>query len=182
MSSDSLYTTCKACGNAVFKSASVCPQCGVKQKQLGVAHWISFGLVALVVIGVANTPSSPPANSGKPSAAVSSATSQTLPTQPLEVRSWRCDTEYGFVFIRGDVKNVSSGKLENVMAVGEFRTKSGELVKTEDALLEYNPIMPGQSSPFKAGGTENPQITSCNLSFKYLMGGTVAYTVKGKSK
>jgi hypothetical protein len=102
---------------------------------------------------------------------------------PLEVQSWRCDTEYGYIFVTGEVKNVSSRKLENVTAVGEFRTSSGELVKSEEALLQYNPIMPGQSSPFKAGGTENPQATKCNLAFKYLLGGgEIAYTLKQKGK
>jgi hypothetical protein len=66
------------------------------------------------------------------------------------------------------------------MAVGEFRTSSGELVKAEDALLDYDPILPGQTSPFKAGGTDNPAIQKCNLSFKYLFGGQIAYSKKGE--
>ena len=81
------------------------------------------------------------------------------------------------------MKNVSTRKLENVVAVGEFRTKAGELVKSKDALLDYNPIMPGQTSPFSAGGTDNPQISGCQLAFKYLLGGgTVAYVEKKKGK
>ncbi len=103
-------------------------------------------------------------------------------TPPLEVQSWRCIKEHGYAFIRGEVKNVSDRKLENVVAVGEFRTKSGELVKAVDALLDYNPIMPGQTSPFSAGGTDNPQISDCHLAFKYLIGGTVAYVEKKKGK
>lgn len=101
---------------------------------------------------------------------------------PLEVQSWRCDKEHGFVFVRGEVKNVSTQKLKNVVAVGEFRTKGGELVKSEDALLDYNPIMPGQTSPFSAGGTDNPQIQNCNLGFKYLLGGSIAYVEKKKGE
>ena len=86
------------------------------------------------------------------------------------------------MFVRGEVKNVSSNKLKNVVAVGVFRTKDGELVKSEDALIDYNPIMPGQTSPFSAGGTDNPQISGCQLEFKYLMGGTVEYVEKKKGK
>ena len=94
--------------------------------------------------------------------------------------SFQCVKEHGYTYVRGEVKNVSSTKLENVMAVGKFRTESGELVKTGDALVDYNPIMPGQTSPFEAGATDNPQITSCNLSFRHLFGKPIAYkSVKG---
>jgi hypothetical protein len=62
------------------------------------------------------------------------------------------------VFIEGEVKNISARKLENIEAVGEFYTDSGEIVKFGDVLVEYTPIMPGQTSPFKVVVTENPQI------------------------
>jgi hypothetical protein len=95
---------------------------------------------------------------------------------PLEVISWKCDKEYSYVFVRGEVKNISSQSIKNVMAVGEFRTKDGTLVKSEDSLIDYNPILPGQTSPFKTGGTDNPAITNCNLSFKTLFGKQLGYT------
>lgn len=68
------------------------------------------------------------------------------------------------------------------MAVGTFRTNSGELVKSDSALIDYNPLMPGQTSPFKSMGTDNPQITDCGLNFKYLMGGSISFTEKGEQK
>ena len=73
-------------------------------------------------------------------------------------------------------QNVYSKKLDNVTAVATFRDAQGILVKTETALLEYNPIMPGQTSPFKAGGTDNPLIETCSTSFKYLMGRVIPHT------
>ncbi len=85
------------------------------------------------------------------------------------------------MFVVGEVKNISSTPIENVLAVGEFRTSAGELVKAEDALLDYNPILAGQTSPFKAGGTDNPEIKSCNLSFRSLFGGAVDFTTKDAS-
>ena len=42
--------------------------------------------------------------------------------QPLEVKSWRCEKEYGYVFVHGEVRNVSGGRLEHVVAIGTFRT------------------------------------------------------------
>lgn len=168
---------CKECDKEVSSKAKQCPHCGAPvPKKVGLVGIILVLFVGYIIYAAATGSGRSSTNSPTPSAVPS-----TPPTPPLEVQSWRCDTEHGYVFVRGEVKNVSSQKLENVVAVGEFRTESGELVKTEDALLEYNPIMPGQQSPFKAGGTENPQIKNCNLSFKYLLGGgKIAYTVKGK--
>jgi hypothetical protein len=94
---------------------------------------------------------------------------------PLEVLSWRCEKEHSYVFVRGEVRNLSGQRLENVMVVGGFRTSDGKLVKITDALLDYNPIMPGQTSPFSAGTTDNPEIKRCGISFKYLFGASLHF-------
>jgi hypothetical protein len=36
------------------------------------------------------------------------------------------------------------------------------------ALIDYNPLLPGQVSPFKAGGTDNPAIKKCEVGLKTL--------------
>lgn len=98
-------------------------------------------------------------------------------SQPkLKVLSFRCYSEHTYMFISGEVKNTSNSKLKNVVAVGTFRTADGTHITTETALLEYNPIMPGQSSPFKAGGKHNPLMAKCSLGFKHLFGGTILHT------
>jgi len=167
---------CKECDHEVSKKAKECPNCGApvgaKQYSLGsliiliIFGWFMYSLLSTDYISESTN---------------SNSVASTKASEPqLEVLSWKCDTEHSYIFVRGEVKNISSKKLKNVVAVGEFRNKAGELVKTEDALLEYNPIMPGQTSPFKAGGTSNPQIENCNISFKYLFGTPVAYIVKKK--
>jgi hypothetical protein len=182
---------CKECGREVSSQAEKCPGCGVTiTKRSGffatTFKWIAGVFLGLVVLGWILDGTSGNGSSSRSAGASYSSSSSTpaLPEPPpLEVQSWRCDTEHGYTFVRGEVKNVSSRKLENVTAVGEFRTKAGELVKTEDALLEYNPIMPGQTSPFKASGTENPQIERCSLAFKYLLGGgMIDFTEKDKKQ
>lgn len=168
---------CKECGKEVSSQAKQCPHCGAPQpKSVGLGGIILVLFVGYIIysaVGGGST-SAPTGSAATPPAAPE--------PPPLELQSWRCDKEHGYVFVKGEVKNVSSNKLENVMAVGEFRTKSGELVKSEDALIDYNPIMPGQTSPFSAGGTDNPQINGCQIAFKYLMGGTVAYVERKKGK
>lgn len=180
MESESLFTKCKTCGKAVSKSASTCPHCGAKQVRVNGTHLAVSILVGLIFLGMiaspnnSNTPTSPPSSGTLPKASTSQEQA------PLELLSWSCQQEHGYVHVRGEVRNTSSRKLENVVAVGEFRTKDGELVKAEEALLDYNPILPSQTSPFSAGGTDNPRIKHCGVTFKYLLGGSIDFAEKKK--
>ncbi len=172
---------CKECGKEVSSDAKTCPNCGKPQ---GPKHYSLGSLIILLVGGwflysiatSGGSQQSPTRPQGAP------ARSSEPESPPLELLSWKCEKEHGYVFVLGEVRNVSSRSLENITAVGTFRTKNGDLVKTETALVEYNPILPGQASPFKAGGTDNPQITSCAVAFKHLLGGSVSFTDKSKSK
>jgi hypothetical protein len=119
-----------------------------------------------------------PPKTDSSSSDITSSISRDSSRPPLQLVSWRCFKEYGYVFVAGEVKNVSSGPLENVLAVGQFKTSSGELVKSTDALLGYNPILVGQTSAFKSGGTDNSEISNCGLSFKHLFGGEIAYSTE----
>jgi hypothetical protein len=182
-------TKCKECNHEISDQATSCPSCGAPQKPkskgLGLGAWIFIivGVVAVYQVATINSGSTGSAPASAPSKAGISPPPVAQSTGPLlEVQSWRCDHEHGYVFVRGEVKNISSNPLKNVVAVGHFRTKSGDLVKSETALLEYNPILAGQTSPFRAGGTGNPQIANCGLSFAYLMGGSVEYTERQRKK
>ena len=72
------------------------------------------------------------------------------------------------------VKNISSARLENVQAVAIFTDKNGNFITSADALIEYRPILPGQSSPFKVMQTYNPAMKSCRMEFKRFAGGELA--------
>lgn len=86
----------------------------------------------------------------------------------------RCEQESGFMFVEGLVTNNSSDSLKNVEAVATYNDASGKMVTSEDTLIEYNPILPGQTSPFKVMATYNPAMASCSVSFKGLMGGEIS--------
>lgn len=109
----------------------------------------------------------------------SSSTSATSPDAPvagqakLEVLSYRCYAEYGYFHITGQVKNISDKSLENVTVVGSTYTEGGEFINSSDAIIDYNPILAGQTSPFTAMMTLNPAMSKCDISFKELMGGTI---------
>lgn len=190
---------CKECGSTVSANAVACPKCGAPTvagrltaflEAMGKVGFGSFVVICFLGIFLWGKifPDKPSTSALSQSAANSStdarpAVAPPAPSGPLlEVQSHRCEVEYSYVFVRGEVKNITTESLKNVAVVGEFRTKSGELVKSETALLEYNPILPGQTSPFRAGGTSNPQIAKCGIAFKYLMGGTIDFTEKAKKR
>lgn len=94
---------------------------------------------------------------------------------PLVVKSWSWHVEHGYAIAEGEVTNRSSQRLENVQVVVSFYTEDGTFISTADAIVEYNPILPGQTTPFKALTTHNPQMKSARLGFKHLFGGSIGY-------
>ncbi|MEO0022294.1 MAG: FxLYD domain-containing protein [candidate division WOR-3 bacterium] len=83
-------------------------------------------------------------------------------------------TSYSYVTARGQVKNISARSLKNVMAVVTFYDKSGNFITSNDALIDYNPILPGQTSPFSVIETYNPAMHKAAVEFKHLLGATIA--------
>lgn len=82
--------------------------------------------------------------------------------------------------VSGEVTNNTSESLEAVEAVATFYTAQGEFVKTSSALVEYNPILSGQTSPFTVLDTGNPRISSVKIAFKYLLGGSISAIERAK--
>lgn len=101
--------------------------------------------------------------------------------QRLELLSFKCSKEYGFSKVTGEVKNISDKSMESVVAVGSFYAEDGTFVKTADAIIDYNPILPGQTSPFEVITTSNPEITKCKVAFKEFFGGTIPTKVPENS-
>ncbi len=83
------------------------------------------------------------------------------------------ERQYGYITVNGQVKNVSEASLEAVDAVVEFYDANGKFVKSDDALIDYDPILPGQTSPFSVISTDNPAIKQYKTSFKYLLDGSI---------
>ena len=93
----------------------------------------------------------------------------------LKLLDWHWRRESGFIMAEGQIQNISKNRLQNVTAVVLFKTQSGDLVTSSTALIEYNPIMPGQVSPFKVLETDNPQISNASVDFKFLLGGAIPW-------
>jgi hypothetical protein len=70
----------------------------------------------------------------------------------------------------GEVKNISDVPLRNVKAVITYKSKEGDFITYDSALIEYNPIMPEQTSPFSVISTYNPLMETAYLEFQFLSG------------
>lgn len=80
----------------------------------------------------------------------------------------------GFHIVEGQVKNISDQPLKNVTAVATWLDKDGGFIKSDNAIIEYNPILPGQISPFKTMSSTNPAMEKYSVGFKTLFGGSLA--------
>ena len=78
--------------------------------------------------------------------------------------------EYGYFKVDGQVKNTSNEPLQGVEAVVTWYDSDGGFVKSEEALIEYDPLLSGQTSPFKSITTGNPAMKRYSIEFKELAG------------
>jgi tetratricopeptide (TPR) repeat protein len=93
----------------------------------------------------------------------------------LELITWSWSTTAGgsYVEARGQVKNISGRSLRNVEAVVSFYDRNGNFITCSSALIEFNPILAGQTSLFTVMETYNPAMKKASVQFKFLMGGTI---------
>lgn len=98
----------------------------------------------------------------------------------LELGDWSWSTTAGgsYVEATGQVRNLTNQPLENVQATVSFFTSDGTFITSSDALIEYNPLMPGQTSPWRVLEQHNPQMQRARVEFKELFGGTISFRVR----
>lgn len=130
-------------------------------------------VLAAAAVGVVSLVSEPFYHRGR--VASTTPVGKAAPAPVLELQGWRWRSESSFVIAEGQARNIGGTPLRNVEAVVTFVTDRGELVTSEGALLEFNPVMPGQTSPFKVMATYNPAIKDARITFKTLFGGEIAW-------
>lgn len=124
-----------------------------------------------VTVGIAANPGPLPALAPRPSP-----TPTPTPEGPkLVLVSWNWHAEGGKVTGEGEVKNVSADIIQNVEAVTSYYAADDKFITSNEAVIEYNPILPGQTSPFRTIGAFNPAMQSGQVDFKTLMGGPVSW-------
>lgn len=85
----------------------------------------------------------------------------------LELTSFSWSRGNGYITAEGMVKNITDQKLGHIQALFIGDTKSGQMVSYEDSFIEFDPLMPGQSSPFKVMLQDNPMIATGYMKFKF---------------
>jgi putative peptidoglycan binding protein len=105
----------------------------------------------------------------------SAALAPKLDLPQLVVTNWSCHSEYSYMITEGQVENISGKSLENITVVASYYTASGDFVTSDSALVEYNPLLPGQRTPFKTITRGNPAIKGCNINFKHFWGGAIKF-------
>lgn len=100
----------------------------------------------------------------------------------LELQSFRCERSSGYMYITGEVKNISSRPLRSIQAVGTFYTADSEFITSDAKHIEYQPVMPNQVSPFRLSARVNPLFKKCKVDFKEFLGGSVRWCNAGKCR
>lgn len=113
------------------------------------------------------------AASGVPTKAPKATRTPYTPPYKLALISAACNHEYGFIICEGFVENISGRAMENIEAVAVFSDDAGTPISSDSSLVDYDPLLPEQQSPFKIYGDYNPAISKWRIEFKEFFGGTI---------
>ena len=85
----------------------------------------------------------------------------------------------GMLIVEGQVQNTSPRSMDFVIVVAEGFDKDGNFVSSQDAPVDYRPLLPGQRSPFTVIMNFNPAIARCGVTgFKDSNGRQILHSVK----
>lgn len=90
----------------------------------------------------------------------------------LKCLAYTWSREYGYITLEGQVKNLTDEPIDGLQAVGSFY-KGDTFVTSDSGMVEYQPLLPKQTSPFRVMLTDNPAIDGATVEFKTLFGGTI---------
>lgn len=138
--------------------------------RFGVTDWLKVGLAILmffIVTGLFTQPR------------LELETSPGAPEQTagsLEVVSWKCEPQ-GTEWMKflGEVRNTSTVPMESVKALGLVRDSAG-IVGKDFGFVDYDPLRPGETSPFDVLVKTGGRAGTCEVSFTTLAGELIPTT------
>lgn len=167
---------CKECHADIPKKVKRCKHCGAKQP---VHFWSSpwfyillFFCFPYIMVMISSDGSESRSSGEVPKPVIIEDKIK------LELQSWNWGINHGYAIAEGEVKNISDQKLNTVDAMVKFYAKDGTFISSGSGLVEYQTLLPGQSSPFKVMEPENPLMNTATLEFKMLMGRPILYKKK----
>ena len=132
---------------------------------------IALSVVAVLVIAgiVANVDTSQPATPSTAPAPRAAA----MPLALLSSRGYKSDG--GYFIVEGQIRNESDRSIPALMAVATWYDAKGGFITSDTALIEFDPLLPGQTSPFKTMSRGNPEMSRFGLAFKTIAGPQLAH-------
>jgi hypothetical protein len=97
------------------------------------------------------------------------------PPARLRVTNWSCQLRARLPDHGGRSLEYFPGKYEGHTGRSILLTEAGDFVSSDDALIEYNPLLAGQTSPFKTITKGNPAIKRCKIGFKHFWGAEISF-------
>ena len=160
---------CKHCGRDLKAGAPQSQNIAPQKKTSSTAALGCLGLILLLAFaGWCATVISPPQSTTRSSGGT---ISQSSPD--LVLLSSSGSDSYGYHQVTGEVQNISGRSLRNVEAVISWYSDSGQFVTTDSSLIEFNPLLQGQTSPFKVMTRSNPEMKKFTVAFKQFGGATL---------
>lgn len=179
-----LHLKCVDCGHVALRGPNACPNCGhvyfteagAKKKRTTTSKFLWFiaaamGLSIVGSVGVAFFKAlSDPRFAGP-------TYDPTVPAEPraqVELLSWHWSREHGFIKAEGEVRNLTNQPITRLWAVVTFYTTNETLVTSDESVVEFDPLMPQQTSPFDVMVRDNPQISGATVRFRTARAGELS--------
>lgn len=163
---------CKFCISDIPSEAKRCPQCHADLRLWRKRNPLLVIVILLVVIWI---PVSFLSRCYK--LYINSVTEADAVNDPSKAVLRLDDSKYtrsaGYVVTEGRITNISSDSQKYVVAVIQWFDENDGFVTSDEAVIDYNPILPGQTSPFSIHTVYNPAMESAIVTFKKGLGGTI---------
>lgn len=134
-------------------------------------------ILLLIILAVAYGVITTPTRTGDSSSSILAGGANAAPKDIFALVSSSCDRvgTGRFIECSGALRNISGAVQRNVQIVIQWVDSAGTTQSSDSALIEFNPILVDQESPWKVIATYNPAFTKYKISIAQLGGGTFRY-------